>query len=169
MSLADAFGREDRTEVKFSQFFALVKQAAQYETLMNAVNCDVPHRFIRETMTGKKEEVPEIPGEKGSCSGRRKGGLRRGRVQKDFAGSHRGDRREVQTGRGRSGAGAGSPGKRAAGSNRGKYSGSGRGNHLQRVERRMKHGSGRNYLFYRGSSRRHGWPCGLRRTPCEPE
>ena len=33
----------------------------------------------------------------------------------------------------------------------------------------MKHGSGRNYLFYRGSSRRHGWPCGLRRTPCEPE
>lgn len=61
MSLVDAFAKEDRTEVKFSQFFALVKQAAQYETLMNAVNCDVPHRFIRETMTGKKEEVPEIP------------------------------------------------------------------------------------------------------------
>lgn len=59
MSLVDAFTKEDRTEVKFSQFFALVKQAAQYETLMNAVNCDVPHRFIRETMTGKKEEVPE--------------------------------------------------------------------------------------------------------------
>ena len=33
----------------------------------------------------------------------------------------------------------------------------------------IKHGSGRNYLFYRGSSRRNGWPCGLRRTPCEPE
>ena len=59
MSLVDAFAKEDRTEVKFSQFFALVKQAAQYETLMNAVNCDVPHRFIRETMTRKKEEVPE--------------------------------------------------------------------------------------------------------------
>lgn len=54
MSLVDAFAKEDRTEVKFSQFFALVKQAAQYETVMNAVNCDVPHRFIRETMTGKK-------------------------------------------------------------------------------------------------------------------
>lgn len=64
MSLVDAFAKEDRTEVKFSQFFALVKQAAQYETLMNAVNCDVPHRFIRETMTGKKEEVPEIPEKK---------------------------------------------------------------------------------------------------------
>lgn len=62
MSLVDAFSKEDRTEVKFSQFFALVKQAAQYETLMNAVNCDVPHRFIRETMTGKKETAPKEPG-----------------------------------------------------------------------------------------------------------
>lgn len=69
MSLADVFGREDRTEVKFSEFFALVKQAAQYETLMNAVNCDVPHRFIRETMTGKKEEVPEIPKKKETVLG----------------------------------------------------------------------------------------------------
>lgn len=62
MNLVDAFTKEDRTEVKFSQFFALVKQAAQYETLMNAVNCDVPHRFIRETMTGKKETAPKEPG-----------------------------------------------------------------------------------------------------------
>ena len=62
MSLVDAFGKEDRTEVKFSEFFALVKQAAQYETLMNAINCDVPHRFIRETMTGKKETAPKEPG-----------------------------------------------------------------------------------------------------------
>lgn len=69
MSLVDVFGKEDRTEVKFSQFFALVKQAAQYETLMNAVNCDVPHRFIRETMTGKKEEVPEIPEKKEAVLG----------------------------------------------------------------------------------------------------
>lgn len=29
MSLVDVFGKEDRTEVKFSQFFALVKQAAE--------------------------------------------------------------------------------------------------------------------------------------------
>ena len=83
MSLVDVFGKEDRTEVKFSEFFALVKQAAQYETLMNAVNCDVPHRFIRETMTGKKEEdiqdikvyvkteeeVPEIPEKKEAVLG----------------------------------------------------------------------------------------------------
>ncbi len=61
MSLVDVFGREDRTEVKFSEFFALVKQAAQYEITMNAVNCDVPHRFIREAMTGKKEDAPKEP------------------------------------------------------------------------------------------------------------
>lgn len=69
MSLVDAFAKEDRTEVKLSQFFALVKQAAQYETVMNAVNCDVPHRFIRETMSGKKEEVPEIPEKKEAVLG----------------------------------------------------------------------------------------------------
>lgn len=69
MSLVDTFTKEDRTEVKFSQFFALVKQAAQYETVMNAVNCDVPHRFIRETMSGKKEEVPEIPEKKEAVLG----------------------------------------------------------------------------------------------------
>lgn len=122
MSLVDAFAKEDRTEVKFSQFFALAKQVAQYETVMNAVNCDVPHRFIRETMTGKKEEVPEIPEKKRSRSGRCEGGLRRGRVQKDFAGSHRRDQSEVRTGRGRSRTGAGSTGKRAAGNYRRKYS-----------------------------------------------
>ena len=152
MSLADVFGREDRTEVKFSEFFALVKQAAQYETLMNAVNCDVPHRFIRETMTGKKEEVPEIPEKKETVLGVVKVDFDAEEFRTDFTGSHRGDRREVQTGRGRSGTGTGSHrtgagshgtgtgkhGKGTAGSNRGKYSGSGRGNHPQKVERRTK-------------------------------
>ena len=33
------------------------EQAAQYEIVMNAVNCDVPHAYIRETMTGKKEDA----------------------------------------------------------------------------------------------------------------
>lgn len=177
MSLVDAFAKEDRTEVKFSQFFALVKQAAQYETVMNAVNCDVPHRFIRETMTGKKEEVPEIPEKKETILGVVKVDFDAEEFRQILQENRRSDRREVRAGRGRRRTGTGSAGKRTAGSNRGKYSGSSRGNNpddsrrnnLQRVERRTKHGSGRNYLFYRGSSSRHGWPCGLRRTPCEPE
>lgn len=46
MGIVDAFSREDRVEVKFSNFYGLMKQAAQYEIAMNAVNCDVPHAYI---------------------------------------------------------------------------------------------------------------------------
>lgn len=58
-SIAEMFRAEDRMEIKNSQFFELVKQAAKFEITMNAVNCDVPHHFIRETMTGQKEEPPK--------------------------------------------------------------------------------------------------------------
>ena len=50
MGLADTFGAEDRVQVKFSDFYKLMKQAAQYEIAMNAVGCDVPHRYIRESL-----------------------------------------------------------------------------------------------------------------------
>lgn len=59
MGIMDAFKPEDRTEITYSNFYNLIKQAAQYEIVMNAVNCDVPHAYIRETMTGKKEEHKE--------------------------------------------------------------------------------------------------------------
>lgn len=55
MGLVDTFGAEDRVQVKFSDFYKLMKQAAQYEIAMNAVGCDVPHRYIKEMMTGKSE------------------------------------------------------------------------------------------------------------------
>ena len=55
MGLADTFGAEDRVQMKFSDFYKLMKQAVQYEMAMNAVGCDVPHRYIRECMTGVKE------------------------------------------------------------------------------------------------------------------
>ena len=62
MGLVDAFGAEDRVQVKFSDFYKVMKQAAQYEIAMNAIGCDVPHRYIREMMTGKSEaaEVQRI-------------------------------------------------------------------------------------------------------------
>lgn len=59
MGIMDAFKPEDRTEITYSNFYNLIKQAAQYEIVMNAVNCNVPHGYIRETMTGKKEEHKE--------------------------------------------------------------------------------------------------------------
>lgn len=58
MGLMDCFSAEDRVEVKFSDFYALMKEATKAELMMNAVNCDVPHRFIRETMTGTSEADP---------------------------------------------------------------------------------------------------------------
>lgn len=59
MGIMDAFKPEDRTEITYSNFYKLIKQATQYEIVMNAVNCNVPHGYIRETMTGKKEEHKE--------------------------------------------------------------------------------------------------------------
>ena len=59
MGIMDAFKPEDRTEITYSNFYNLIKQAAKYEIVMNAVNCDVPHGYIREIMTGKKEEHKE--------------------------------------------------------------------------------------------------------------
>lgn len=59
MGIMDTFKPEDRTEITYSNFYSLIKQAAQYENVMNAVNCNVPHRYIREIMTGKKEEHKE--------------------------------------------------------------------------------------------------------------
>lgn len=60
MSLIDAFSKEDRAPVTFTDFFNLVKQAAKYENVMNGVKCDVPHRYIRECMTGEKELTDKV-------------------------------------------------------------------------------------------------------------
>lgn len=59
MGLADAFSAEDRVQVKFSDFFNIIKQAAQKENIMNGVNCNVPHEYIREMVSGKQEEPQE--------------------------------------------------------------------------------------------------------------
>lgn len=56
MGLADCFSAEDRVQVKFSTFYELVKGCTQRDQIMNAVNCNVPHRYIREMVTGKSEE-----------------------------------------------------------------------------------------------------------------
>ena len=57
MGLADVFGAEDRVNVTFSDFYKMMREGAKAELLMNAVKCDVPHRYIREMVTGKSELV----------------------------------------------------------------------------------------------------------------
>ena len=59
MGLADAFGIEDRVEVTFTDFYKIMREGAKSELMANAVNCDVPHQYIREMMTGKREGVEE--------------------------------------------------------------------------------------------------------------
>ena len=65
MGLADTFGRDDKFEIKTNSFIAMVEKAAMAransELMMNAINCDVPYRYIREIMTGISEE-PEDNG-----------------------------------------------------------------------------------------------------------
>lgn len=59
-TIADLFTKEDRTEITFSALYGVLKGVAtaeaKAELLMNAVNCEVPHKFIREMATGTKEE-----------------------------------------------------------------------------------------------------------------
>ena len=59
----DAFSKEDRVEVTFSDFYRLMKESTKAEIVMNAVNCNVPHRYIREMATGKSEAPGQLQGE----------------------------------------------------------------------------------------------------------
>lgn len=56
MGLADAFGAEDRVQVKFSTFYELVKGCTQRDQLMNAINCNVPHRYISNSKPQRVEK-----------------------------------------------------------------------------------------------------------------
>ena len=43
-------------EVKFSDFYSLIKESTKAELLMNGTNCETPYAYMREMMTGKREE-----------------------------------------------------------------------------------------------------------------
>lgn len=60
MGLADVFNAEDRVNVAVSQFYSMMRECAKAELVMNAVNCNVPHQFIREMVTGNKEDVEKV-------------------------------------------------------------------------------------------------------------
>lgn len=60
MGLADVFVSNGTVEMKYMEFYTLMKEAAKAELMMNAVKCNVPHEYIRETITGEKEDHMEI-------------------------------------------------------------------------------------------------------------
>lgn len=53
MSIVDAISREDRVEVKFSDFYALMKEAAKAELMMNGVKTGVHHFDMYAMITGE--------------------------------------------------------------------------------------------------------------------
>ena len=63
MGIADTFGRDDRFEIKTKEFIDMVQAATDAEAenrlLKNAIHCDVPHKYIREIISGVIEG-PEV-------------------------------------------------------------------------------------------------------------
>lgn len=59
MGIIDAINSEDRIQIKFSDFYNLVKSAAVVEFLRNGINADVPHYELRKILTGKNDELEE--------------------------------------------------------------------------------------------------------------
>ena len=61
MGIVDVFSKEDRIEVKFSDFYELVKGCTQRDMLMNVVKTRTPYEHILAVTTGEKPaaETPE--------------------------------------------------------------------------------------------------------------
>ena len=61
MGLADAFGAEERFNIKYSELYALTEDAVKFTLLFNAIKCGVPHKYMRELITGEVEpEATEL-------------------------------------------------------------------------------------------------------------
>lgn len=69
MGLVDSFSKEDRVEVKFSDFYNLVKGCTERDIILKGVKCDIPHRYMREMMTGEKEAESKVLQDAGSEAG----------------------------------------------------------------------------------------------------
>lgn len=65
MGLMDAFQAEERIPLRISEVYGLLEAAseatAKARYLTNAISCEVPYRYIREIMTGQKDEDDQLP------------------------------------------------------------------------------------------------------------
>lgn len=62
MELIELSSPEDKIELNFEQFHKLTAEAVKHDLLMNGIKCDVPHAYLREVMTGEKEEGIQATG-----------------------------------------------------------------------------------------------------------
>lgn len=63
MGLVDMINPDARVELKVGDLYSVLKAAAEKEKtakfLINAINCEVPYRYIREMLTGEKETTED--------------------------------------------------------------------------------------------------------------
>lgn len=59
MGLVDSFSAEDRVEVKYSDFYRMVKAEAELQFLRNAVVAEVPYEEVLKMMTGRNSLLEE--------------------------------------------------------------------------------------------------------------
>ena len=59
MGMTDLFAPEDRIEVKFSQFYAMMKDCARYELVLNGIKYKIPHAHMEAMLTGELSEERE--------------------------------------------------------------------------------------------------------------
>lgn len=62
MGLVDAFSPEIKVEIKFSDLYNLVKGYTERDIVFKAVKAGVPHRYIRESLSGVSEKQSPIKG-----------------------------------------------------------------------------------------------------------
>ena len=55
MGLFDALKEEDRISVKFTTFYKLLKDSVTASLIANGLQCEIPYKYIREMITGEKE------------------------------------------------------------------------------------------------------------------
>lgn len=60
MGIVDVLTTEDRVQVKFSDFYSLVKEATKAEFLMNGIAACVDHSSMYAMATGKLPESTEL-------------------------------------------------------------------------------------------------------------
>ena len=77
-TLADAFAPEDRVQVKFSDFYAMMKRTAEAEAgfkyMENAVKANVPNAYIQSMLDGVDRNPDDLT-IRGTLSGLFYGGL----------------------------------------------------------------------------------------------
>lgn len=59
MGLVDTLAAEDRVEVKFLDFYKLVRAETERALLKNAVNAGIPREAILKMLSGKNDELEE--------------------------------------------------------------------------------------------------------------